>query len=119
MVTISASSAAMSWDATYDDVAHTLVINGTGPGRCTIVVEQSNGKRAAAEFVQATGPLSTPIPVPDDIVPTLAVAPVLVTVPSGGTGTRTFSAITLKPYAPSKPGGQGTFALINAECNAG
>lgn len=109
----------MDWTAVYDDVAHTLVVQGSGPGRCTVIVEQSDGKRAAAEFVQASGQASVPIPVPDDVLPTLAVPAVTVTVPQGGTGSRTFSGITLKAFPPSKPGGQGTFKLVGSEANMG
>lgn len=112
---IGGSSAAMDWTATYDDVAHTLVVQGSGPGRCTVIVEQADGKRAAAQFVQASGPASVPIPVPDDVIPTLAVQPVTITAP----GSRTFSPITLKAFPPSKPSGQGTFKLVGSEANMG
>lgn len=107
----------VSWDVAYDDVAHTMTINGTGPGRCTLILEQADGKRAAAQFVQQDGVKSTPIPVPPDIVPTLARAPVLIVIPPGGTGTRVFNNTTLRPIAPTKPGGTGTFIVVGSEAN--
>jgi hypothetical protein len=111
---VGGQDAVMNWQGTYDTVTNQAVLTATGPGRVTVVLEQTDGKRAAVQFVQASGPGATPIPVDPSIVDTLAVAPVVVTIPLGGTGTRTFTA-SLKPYPPSKPGGTGSFAVIDAE----
>jgi hypothetical protein len=96
------SGGVFTWSAVYDDGAHTLTLLATGPGRCTIVVEASNGQRAACFFTQADGitlPLPTGITVQQSITVVSGSEPFVIT------------NIRLKPLADPQ-GFPGGFELL-------
>lgn len=102
------SSPDITWRIDYDDVAHTVTAISSGIGRATVVVEQTDGKRAKVTFA-ASGEQLPPIAVPSDIEATVNVTR------AATLGTDlVVNNVTLKPTAPSKPGGSGGFVVVCA-----
>jgi hypothetical protein len=93
------------WSCNYDDAARTATLEATGQGRCTVVLEQSNGPRASVQFRQPGGDV---LPVPDSIIP----QPVANQIVDIGTGPLVITNIRLKPNPSPKPGGVGGFVVV-------
>jgi hypothetical protein len=93
--TVGGSSPGFTWSAVYDDAPNpdTVTVQADGVGRDTVVVAQADGQRAAIQFVQFL-PLATTRQV------VIGSGPVVISTPP------------LKPFAPSKPGGQGGFQVL-------
>lgn len=101
-----AAAGGFDWRVVYDDVAHTATATSAGVGRCTVVAEQSDGRRAKLTFAVSGDPRPT-VAIPADIEATVNVTRAIVI----GTPL-TVSPITLKPFPPVKPGGVGGFLMV-------
>lgn len=112
LFTVSGSNTNATWSVVYDDTGPSVTAQADGAGHGTAVIEQADGKSAAVEFVQAGGPFSVPVPVPPDLTVN-AHAQVVI-----GSGPVTRATPLLKPIAPVKPGGQGSFRVANVEWRA-
>lgn len=112
---VGGSSPGFTWSAVYDDAPNpdTVTVQASGTGRSTVVVAQANGQRAAIQFAQASGPSSTPIPVDPQFLPVAATRVITI-----DTGPTVINTPALKPFPPSKPGGQGGFQVLNEEWRA-
>lgn len=97
-----------TWSAVYDDAPNpdTVTVQADGQGRSTVVVAQANGQAAAIQFIQPGG---QPLPVPPG-VSVVTTRQVVI-----GSGPVVINTPALKPFPPSKPGGQGGFQVINEE----
>lgn len=101
-----AAAGGFEWQVDYDDVAHTVTATSAGTGICSVVVEQSNGRRARIDFA-APGETRPPLTIPADIQATVdATQAVVIGTPL------TITNIRLKPFAPVKPGGVGGFLMV-------
>jgi hypothetical protein len=112
---VGGSSPGFTWSAVYDDAPNpdTVTVQADGVGRDTVVVAQADGQRAAIQFVQASGPSATPVPVDAQFLPLATTRQVVI-----GAGPVVINTPALKPFAPSKPGGQGGFQVLNEEWRA-
>jgi hypothetical protein len=109
---VGGSSPGFTWSAVYDDAPNpdTVTVQADGQGRSTVVVAQADGQRAAIQFVQSSGPSSTPVPVDGQFLPLATTRTVVI-----GSGPTVINTPALKPFPPSKPGGQGGFQVLNEE----
>lgn len=101
-----AAGGGFEWRVDYDDVAHSATATSAGVGRCTVVCEQADGRRAKITFAVA-GEQRPPVTVPADIEATVNITRA-VTI---GTPL-TISPVTLKPFPPVKAGGVGGFLMV-------
>jgi hypothetical protein len=93
------------WSCNYDDTARAATLEAAGQGRCTVVLEQSNGQRASVQFRQPGGDV---LPVPDSVNP----QPIANQIVDIGAGPVTITNIRLKPIPNPKPGGVGGFVVV-------
>jgi hypothetical protein len=107
----SADAERFEWSGIYDDAAHTVVLEATGTGRCTVVIAQANGQRARVNFTQPSVANGAALPLPSTI-PQNTIA-VTVPVPIGA-GPVTITGATLRPFPSAKPGGVGYFETLSA-----
>jgi hypothetical protein len=101
-----AAGGGFEWTGEYDDVANTVTIDSAGVGMDSVVLEQSDGRRARVNFA-ASGDARQLPPVPAAIQTTVNVTRAVVI------GQQlVITGVTLKPIPPSKPGGVGGFTIV-------
>jgi hypothetical protein len=106
--TVGGGSPGFTWSAVYDDAPNpdTVTVQADGVGRSTVVVAQADGQRAAIQFVQASGPSATPVPVDPQFLPLVTTRQVVI-----GSGPAVINTPALQAFPPSKPGARAAFAL--------